>query len=137
MWNLPSRSHTNIVHSVAHLPSISDIVFKHFSTFFNCGVVSTSCVISRILSQSSLLAYTFTGYNFMYESHHLKNYSDLDFYSFNSSSLWFILPIRELNHSFVMPIFSGISFLSFVYHMTQFACKLGVVVPLSPRMATG
>ena len=63
VWNLPSCSHTNIVHSVAHLPSISDIVFKRFSTFFNRGVVSTSCVISRILSQSSLLAYTFTGYN--------------------------------------------------------------------------
>ena len=72
VWNLPSRSHTNIVHSVVHLPSISDIVFKRFSTFFNRGVVSTSCVISRILSQSSLLAYTFTGYNFMYGSHHLK-----------------------------------------------------------------
>ena len=49
-----------------------------FLYFFNRGVVSTSCVISRILSLSSLLAYTFTGYNFMYGSHHLKNYSDLD-----------------------------------------------------------
>ena len=28
VWNLPS--HTNIVHSIAHSPSISDIVFKHF-----------------------------------------------------------------------------------------------------------
>ena len=64
-WNVPSLSHTsiyNIVHSVAHLPSISDTVFKRFSTFFNRGVVSSSCLISQILSQSSLLAYTFTGY---------------------------------------------------------------------------
>ena len=62
VWNLPSHSHTNIIR---YLPSMSDIVFKCFSTFFNRGVVSTSCVISRILSQSSLLAYTFTGYNFL------------------------------------------------------------------------
>ena len=28
VWNLLCHSHTNIVHSVAYLPSISDIVFK-------------------------------------------------------------------------------------------------------------
>ena len=76
VWNLPSRSHTNIVHSVAHLP---DVVFKCFSTFFNRGVVYIYILCHFTdLSQSSLLAYIFTGYKFMYGSHHLKNYSDLD-----------------------------------------------------------
>ena len=95
--NLACHSHTNIVHSVAYLPSISDIVFKRFSTYFNCDVVSTSCVISRILSQSSLLAYTFTGYNFMYGSHNFKNYSDLDYFYVY---VQFVEPLVHSPHAF-------------------------------------
>ena len=66
VWKLPSHSHTSIVHFVSLIPPISDIVFQRFFSFFNCNVVSSSSIISQILTQSSLLAYTFSGYNFMY-----------------------------------------------------------------------
>ena len=79
VWNLPHRSHTSIVHSVAHIPSVSDIVYKRFSTFIANGFVSIYIyLVAKILYNSSLMAYIFTGYNFMYGSHHLKIYNDVD-----------------------------------------------------------
>ena len=54
VWKLPSHSHTSIVHCVSRIPSISDIVFQRFFSFFNRNVVSSYSIISQILTQSSL-----------------------------------------------------------------------------------
>ena len=81
VWNLPHRSHTSIVHSVAHIPSVFLILCTNVSLHFIAnGFVSiyTSHLVAKILYNSSLMAYIFTGYNFMYGSHHLKIYNDVD-----------------------------------------------------------
>ena len=59
-------SHTAIVHCVAGIPTISDIVYHRFCKFLSCGLSSSSELVSKIFIESSLLAYTSTGYNMLY-----------------------------------------------------------------------
>ena len=74
IWRLSSRSHVPIVLSVAEIDFIQNIIHKHFNRFFfRC--ISSDIPIIRITSKdSSLLAYTFTGYNF-HGSTHVKSFS--------------------------------------------------------------
>ena len=75
IWRLSSRSHVPIVLSVAKIDFIQNIIHKRFNRFFfRC--ISSDIPIVRITSKdSSLLAYTFTGYNFLYGSAHVKSFS--------------------------------------------------------------
>ena len=78
VWNLPPYSHTAIVHCVAGIPTISDIVYHRFCKFLSRGLSSSSELVSRIFHESSLLAYTFTGYSKLYGNIHKKNYIPID-----------------------------------------------------------
>ena len=75
IWRLSSRSHVPIVLSVAKIDFIQNIIHKRFNRFFfRC--ISSDIPIIRITSKdSSLLAYTFNGYNFLYGSTHVKSFS--------------------------------------------------------------
>ena len=66
VWTLPPYSHTAIVHCVAGIPTISDIVYHRFCKFLSRGLSSSSELVSKIFHESSLLAYTSTGYNMLY-----------------------------------------------------------------------
>ena len=59
-------SHTAIAHCVAGIPTISDIVYHRFCKFLSRGLSSSSELVSKIFHESSLLAYTSTGYNMLY-----------------------------------------------------------------------
>ena len=65
IWRLSSRSHVPIFLSVAEIDFIQNIIHKRFNRFFfRC--ISSDIPIIRITSKdSSLLAYTFTDYNFL------------------------------------------------------------------------
>ena len=91
VWTLPPYSHTAIDHCVAGIPTISDIVYHRFCKFLSRGLSSSSELVSKIFHESSLLAYTSTGYNMLYGNNHKKHYtpSDCDIATFISSYLGF------------------------------------------------
>ena len=72
VWTLPTYSHTAIAHCVAGIPTISDI---GFCKFLSRGLSSSSELVSKIFHESSLLAYTSTGYNMLYGNNHKKHYT--------------------------------------------------------------
>ena len=61
-----------IVHSVAKVTDLHHTVFGRFKKFFNSGVLSKSSFVSKIFYDSSCLAYTFIGYNYMFRQNHFK-----------------------------------------------------------------
>ena len=91
VWTLPPYSHTAIVHCVAGIPTISDIVYHRFCKFLSRGLSSSSELASKIFHESSLLAYTSTGYNMLYGNNHKKHYtpSDFDIATFITFIFWF------------------------------------------------
>ena len=78
VWNLPSRSHSSIVHCTAIIPAIHNTVFRRFNQFISSSVLSHVPIVSSIIHQSSLLAHNILGYNNFYGSIHLKHYSSVD-----------------------------------------------------------
>ena len=72
IWHLPYNSHTGIVHSTAHLPSISNLVQSRSSSFLCSALSCPSPIVSHVLKDSSHLAYTITGYNALLGRKHLK-----------------------------------------------------------------
>ena len=78
VWNLPSSSHSSIVHCTAIIPAMHNTVFRHFNQFLSRSVLSHVPIVSSIIHQSSLLAHNFLGYNNFYGSIHLKHYSSVD-----------------------------------------------------------
>ena len=57
IWNLPSHSHSSIVHYVANIPAICNTVHKRFFGFIDCCLSSPSPIVSRIISDSCYYAY--------------------------------------------------------------------------------
>ena len=78
VWNLPSRSHSSIVHCTIIIQAIHNTVFRHFNQFLSHSVLSHVPIVSSSIHQSSLLAYNFLGYNNSYGSIHLKHYKSVD-----------------------------------------------------------
>ena len=66
VWNLPSRSHSSIVHCTAIIPAIHNTVFRCFNQFLSRCVLSHVPIVSSIMYQSSLLAYNFLGYKMLF-----------------------------------------------------------------------
>ena len=52
VWNLPSRSHSSIVHCTAIIQAIHNTVFRHFNQFLSCSVLSHVPIVSSIIHQS-------------------------------------------------------------------------------------
>ena len=63
VWNLSFKSHTGSVHCVAQIPTISNILYDCFCSFFSRAVSSSSSFVKSIFTDSSNYIYTFTGYN--------------------------------------------------------------------------
>ena len=80
LWCLPRISHSSIVHCVAQIDTISAIVFSHFLSFLSSSVTSSSSLVQSVFSVSSQLMYSFSGYNNIFGSKHLDDYSSTDLY---------------------------------------------------------
>ena len=65
VWNLSFKSHTEIVHCVAQIPTISNILYDRYCSFFSFLVLSPllPVFVRSIFTDSSNYVYTFTGYN--------------------------------------------------------------------------
>ena len=73
------NSHSAIVHCVAHVDSISSFVLSRFLSLLSTALSSPSPLVQSVFSVSSQVVYSFTGYNNIYGSRHLSDYSTQDF----------------------------------------------------------
>ena len=53
IWHLPPRSHTAIVHCVAQVDTISNLLYKCFQSFLSRSLSSSSPLINTIFNESS------------------------------------------------------------------------------------
>lgn len=74
IWCLPYRSHTGIVHLVANLDSLYNLVYRRSNSLLCAAVKCPSLLVRTIFSQSVSSCYSFCGYNSMYGLCHLKCY---------------------------------------------------------------
>ena len=63
IWHLPPRSHTAIVHCVAQVNTISNLLYQRFQSFISRALSSPSPLIRTVFNVSSLCIYSFTGFN--------------------------------------------------------------------------
>ena len=78
VWNLPSLSHTRIVHCVSNIQSVSNCIFKHFNSMLSGAMSSLSPIIRCVFSDSSHCGHSFVVYNFQYGYRYLKMYFSHD-----------------------------------------------------------
>ena len=78
VWNLPRNSHTGILHCVAQVLTISNLLYKRFLSLYS-HALSSSFLVRSIFLNSSQLVYTFSGYNYVYGHQHFRVFSNNDF----------------------------------------------------------
>ena len=54
IWHLPPRSHTAIVHCVAQVNTISNLLYQRFQSFISRALSSSSPLIRTVFNESSL-----------------------------------------------------------------------------------
>ena len=74
IWHLHYRSHTAIVHLVANLPSLFNVVFHRCNSLCIAASNCPSTLVRVIFRDSAAVSYSFCGYNSLYGSSHLKIY---------------------------------------------------------------
>ena len=79
VWNLPHHSHTAIIHCVALVPTICNLLYKRFCSLYSCALSSSSLLVKSIFTNCSQLMYTFSGYNHMSGHQHLRVFNDEDY----------------------------------------------------------
>ena len=76
VWNLLCKCHTGIVHCVAQVHTICNILYKRFCSLQSHALLSPSPLVRAVSSDSPKLVYTFTGYNWCYGCQHVRCFSD-------------------------------------------------------------
>jgi hypothetical protein len=79
IWNVPSRTHTAILHCLAGLTSIYNVVFARTKSLLESALMCSSDTVKTVFSESASLVYTFLGYNLLSGSRFLKVYSHDDY----------------------------------------------------------
>jgi len=74
IWSLPARSHTRIVHLVANLCSLFNVIFRRSNSLLHAAAHCPSALVQTIFCDSSLFCFSFCGYNNMFGDRHLKQY---------------------------------------------------------------
>ena len=74
IWHLLSRSHTCIVHSVAKLESLYNLIFCQSTALMSSASKCPSKLVQSVFHHYSSLCYSFCGYNMMFGARHLKQY---------------------------------------------------------------
>ena len=78
VWSLPLRSHSSVVHCIARVPSVTNIILSRFDRFLSSISQLSSPIVSLIFDQVAVLPYNFLGYNNLYGENYFKIYSSLD-----------------------------------------------------------
>ena len=76
IWVLPQRCHTDILHLVAGIQSVCNIIILRSQNLTTAAINSSSCILAEVFSESALLAYTSCGYNCLYGVRHMKLYGN-------------------------------------------------------------
>lgn len=72
IWSLPRHSHTGIVHSLAGLQSIYNVVLHRSRKLIAAAALSKCPLLSESYSESAVTAFTSFGYNSLYGIKHRK-----------------------------------------------------------------
>ena len=78
LWCLPRHSHRRIVHCVAETTCITNLICKRFFSFHKKALLG-SYLVRSVYYKSSILCYTFTGYNVCAGEDHLFSYQPNDY----------------------------------------------------------
>ncbi len=78
IWSLPARTHTGILHSVACLHSILNVVLARSHTLLQAALRCPSPTVQTVFSDSASLCYTFCGFNKLFGYRYCKIYNDND-----------------------------------------------------------
>jgi len=78
IWHLPARSHTAIVHSVAGLQSIFNIVRRRSTALSRAAKACPSNTVQCVFHESNNIVFTTVGFNAKFGDRFLKVYSDSD-----------------------------------------------------------
>ena len=76
IWNLPYNSHSGIVHCSARISTVRNMIYDRFCSLFSRSVSSQSPLLKLVFIHSAHLAYTYTGYNYIYGLNHYRCFSD-------------------------------------------------------------
>ena len=79
IWSLPLRSHSCIVHLVANLHSLFNVIYCCSNSLLLAATQCPSLFVRTIFHDSSLFCFSFCGYNTMFGSRHIKQYYVKDF----------------------------------------------------------
>ena len=72
IWRLPARSHTTIVHHIARLPSLFNVIHSRSLSLLHSADLCPSRLVKFIFHQSSLCSFTFCGFNSLFGRRYLK-----------------------------------------------------------------
>ena len=75
IWHLPARCHTAIVHSVAGLQSIFNIVRSQSIVLFRAAKACPSNTVRHVFNKSKKLVFTSTGFNAIFGDRFFKVYN--------------------------------------------------------------
>ena len=75
IWRLPRRCHTGILHCVANINSVYNLVTSRFSTFLSRALKSDSLLIRTIYQWSCNRAFTAPGFNSLHKHNFVKVYT--------------------------------------------------------------
>ena len=81
LW-CPRHSHRRIVHCVAETTCITNLICKRFFAFYKKALLG-SYLVRSVYYKSSILCYTFTGYNVCAGEDHLFSYQPNDYFMSN------------------------------------------------------
>jgi len=74
IWSLPACSHTRIVHLVANLHSLFNVIFRRSNSLLHAAAYCPAALVQTIFFDSSLSCFSFCGYNNMFGDRHIKQY---------------------------------------------------------------
>ena len=73
-WSLSPRRHSRIVHLVANLHSLFNVIYRRSKSLLFAAAQCPSLVVRTVFRDSSLYCFSFHGYNIMFGSRHIKHY---------------------------------------------------------------
>ena len=79
IWSLSPCSYTRIVHLVAHLHSLFNVIYRRSKSLLFAANQCPSLFIRTVFRDSSLYCFSFFGYNTMFGSRHIKQCYPDDF----------------------------------------------------------
>ena len=74
IWHLHPRSHTAIVHLVARLHSLFNLVHRRSNSLSLAASKCPSLLVRSVFRDSASFCFSFSGYNYLYGLSHLKVY---------------------------------------------------------------